>query len=48
MIKENKAKVARVYNKKVKSKLFQTSDLVWELVLLVGTKRELGLHLFPN
>ena len=30
-IKENKAKVARAYNKKVKPKNFQVGDLVWEL-----------------
>ena len=29
-IKENKAKVARAYNKKVKPKDFQVGDLVWE------------------
>jgi hypothetical protein len=29
-IKENKAKVARAYNKKVKPKEFQVGDLVWE------------------
>jgi hypothetical protein len=37
-IKENKAKVARAYNKKVKLKEFQVGDLVWEAVLLLGTK----------
>jgi hypothetical protein len=37
-IKENKAKVARVYNKKVKLKEFQVEDLVWEAVLPLGTK----------
>jgi hypothetical protein len=33
-IKENKAKVARVYNKKVKPKEFQVGDLVcvWQMV----------------
>ena len=34
-IKENKAKVARAYNKKVKPKEFQVGDLVWEAVLPV-------------
>jgi hypothetical protein len=29
-IKENKAKVARTYNKKVKLNEFQVGDLVWE------------------
>jgi hypothetical protein len=37
-IKENKAKVARAYNKKVKLKEFQVEDLVWEAVLPLGTK----------
>jgi hypothetical protein len=37
-IKENKVKVARVYNKKVKPKEFQVGDLVWEAVLPLGTK----------
>jgi hypothetical protein len=37
-IKENKAKVARTYNKKVKLKEFQVGDLVWEAVLPLGTK----------
>jgi hypothetical protein len=32
------AKVARAYNKKVKLKEFQVRDLVWEAVLLLGTK----------
>jgi hypothetical protein len=35
-IKENKAKVARAYNKKVKLKEFQVRDLVWEAVLPLG------------
>jgi hypothetical protein len=37
-IKENKAKVARAYNKKVNLKEFQVGDLVWEAVLPLGTK----------
>jgi hypothetical protein len=37
-IKENKAKVARAYNKKVKPKEFQVGDLVWEAVLPLETK----------
>jgi hypothetical protein len=37
-IKEHKAKVARAYNKKVKPKNFQVGDLVWEVVLPLGTK----------
>ena len=37
-IKENKAKVARAYNKRVKPKEFQVGDLVWEAVLPLRTK----------
>jgi hypothetical protein len=37
-IKENKAREARAYNKKVKLKEFQVGDLVWEAVLPLGTK----------
>jgi hypothetical protein len=37
-IRENKAKVAHAYNKKVKLKEFQVRDLVWEAVLPLGTK----------
>jgi hypothetical protein len=37
-IKENKTKVARAYNKKVKLKEFQVGDLVWEAVLPLRTK----------
>jgi hypothetical protein len=37
-IKENKAKVARAYYKKVKPKEFQVGDLVWEAVLSLETK----------
>jgi hypothetical protein len=36
-IKENKAKVARAYNKMVKLKEFQVRDLVWEALLPSGT-----------
>jgi hypothetical protein len=37
-IKENKAKLACAYNQKVKLKEFQVGDLVWEVVLPLGTK----------
>jgi hypothetical protein len=37
-IKENKAKVAHAYNKKVRLKEFQVRDLVWEAVLPLRTK----------
>jgi hypothetical protein len=35
-IRENKAQVARAYNKKVKLKEFQVGDLLWEAVLPSG------------
>jgi hypothetical protein len=39
-IKENKAKVARAYNKKVKPKVFQVRDLVWKAVLPWGLRMQ--------
>ena len=47
-IKENKAKVARAYNKKVKPKEFQEGDLVWEAVLPLGTKDATDGKWSPN
>jgi hypothetical protein len=47
-IKENKAKVARAYNKKVKQKEFQVRDLVWEVVLPLGTKVAVYGNCSPN
>jgi hypothetical protein len=47
-IKENKAKVARAYNKKVKLKEFQVRDLVWEAVLPLGTKDAAYRKWSPN
>jgi len=37
-IKDNKARVAKAHNKKVMPKNFQVGDLIWELILPVGTK----------
>jgi hypothetical protein len=37
-IKENKAKLAHTYNKKVKLKEFQVGNLVWEAVFPLGAK----------
>ena len=42
-IKENKARVAHAYNKRVKPKDFQVGDLVWEAVLPLGTKDKKSL-----
>jgi hypothetical protein len=47
-MKENKAKVARAYNKKVKPKEFQVGDLVWEAVLPLGTKDAAYVKWSPN
>ena len=37
-IEENKKRVARWYEKRVKAKEFTDGDLVWKLILLIGTK----------
>ena len=37
-IEENKKRVARWYDKKVKTKKFTDGDLVWKLILPIGTK----------
>ena len=37
-IEENKKRVARWYDKKVKAKEFTDGDLVWKLILPIGTK----------
>jgi hypothetical protein len=37
-IEENKKRVARWYDKRVKVKQFTDGDLVWKLILPIGTK----------
>jgi hypothetical protein len=37
-IEKDKARVARAYNKKVKSKSFQIGELVWKTILPIGSK----------
>jgi hypothetical protein len=37
-IEKDKARVARAYNKKVKSKSFQVEELVWKTILPIGSK----------
>jgi hypothetical protein len=37
-IEKDKSRVARVYNKKVKSKSFQVGELVWKIILPIGSK----------
>jgi hypothetical protein len=36
--KKDKARVARAYNKKVRPKSFQITELVWKTILPLGTK----------
>jgi hypothetical protein len=47
-IRENKAMVARAYNRKLKLKEFQVGDLVWEAVLPSGAKDEAYRKWSPN
>ena len=37
-IEKDKMRVARAYNKKVRLKTFQVGDLVWKIILPIGTK----------
>jgi hypothetical protein len=37
-IEKDKARVARAYNKKIRSKSFQVGELVWKTILSLGTK----------
>jgi len=37
-VEANKARVSRWYDKKVKAKTFEQGELVWKLILLIGTK----------
>ena len=38
-----KNKVAQTYNKRIKRKSFEDGELVWKIILLVGSKdKELG------
>src|ERR1041385_5709305 len=37
-IEKEKLRVAKAYNKKVKEKSFQIGDLVWKMILPIGTK----------
>jgi hypothetical protein len=39
-IEKEKLRVARTYNKKVRFKDFQIGDLVWKVILLVGSKSQ--------
>jgi hypothetical protein len=35
---EKKVKIAKAYNKRVAEKLFQVGDLVWKMILPLGTR----------
>ena len=37
-IERDKLRVAKAYNKKVKAKSFQVGDLVWKMILPIGTR----------
>jgi hypothetical protein len=37
-IERDKLRVARAYNKRVKEKLFQVGDLVWKIILPIGSR----------
>jgi hypothetical protein len=37
-IERDKLRVTRVYNKKVKEKSFQVTDLVWNTILPIGSR----------
>jgi hypothetical protein len=37
-IERDKLRVARVYNKRVKEKLFQVGDLVWKMILPIESR----------
>jgi predicted NUDIX family phosphoesterase len=41
-IEKDKTRVARAYNKKVKSKYFQVGELVWKTILLIGSSNQFG------
>jgi hypothetical protein len=37
-IKRDKLRVDRAYNKRVKEKLFQVGDLIWKMILPIGSR----------
>jgi hypothetical protein len=37
-IEKEKIKIAKAYNKHVMEKLFRVGDLVWKMILLLGTR----------
>jgi hypothetical protein len=47
-IKRDKLRVARAYNKKVKEKLLQVGDLVWKMILPIGSRSKKFGKWSPN
>ena len=47
-IGENKKRVAKWYDKKVKTKEFADGDLIWKLILPIGTKSSMFGKWSPN
>jgi hypothetical protein len=47
-MEKDKARVAKAYNKKVKSKLFQVGKLVWKTILPIGSKNNKFGKWSPN
>jgi hypothetical protein len=39
-IEKEKIKIAKAYNKRVVEKSFQVGDLVWKIILLLGTRSD--------
>jgi hypothetical protein len=47
-IKRDKLRVVRAYNKKVKEKSFQVGDLVWKMILPIGSRSKKFRKWSPN
>jgi hypothetical protein len=47
-IEKDKARVAKAYNKKVKRKSFQVGELVWKIILPIGSKNNQFGKWSPN
>jgi hypothetical protein len=47
-IEKDKLRVARAYNKKVKEKLLQVRDLVWKMILPIGSRSNKFRKWSPN
>jgi hypothetical protein len=47
-IERDKLRVARAYNKRVKEKSFQVGDLVWKMILPIGSRSSIFRKWSPN